>query len=156
MPITTREAQPADRDFILSLVPRFSQFEMPAWRTRDEIDRTNQVALQAALDGPEAGAAIFVAVDEHGQQAGFIHLQTPADFFNGEKTAYISDLAVAQAFEGQGVGRVLLALAESWAQAQGCRLLTLYVFANNERARAIYVKNGFQPEVMKYVKKLGG
>ena len=67
-------------------------------------------------------------------QAGFIHLETQADYFSGEKHGYISDLAVSKSFEGRGVGRILLEAAEAWARVNGYRLLTLYVFSGNTRA----------------------
>lgn len=154
MTIRIRKCTPSDQEFILSLVTRFSEFNLPEWRTTTEINRTNYLALMQALDNPEDASTILIAEDENGVQAGFIHLQTQTDYFNGEKHGYISDLAVSQAFEGQGVGRMLLDTAESWTLEQGYRLLTLYVFADNTRAKGLYEKIGFQPEVVKYVKPL--
>ena len=58
------------------------------------------------------------------------------------------------AFEGHGIGRILLDKAEDWAREQSCSLLTLYVFSNNSRARKVYEKLGFKEEVTKYVKPL--
>ena len=106
------------------------------------------------METPEAGSAIYIAEDETGKRAGFIHLQTQTDYFNNKKVGYISDLAVDSAFEGQGVGRILLDKAEEWARAEGCHLLSLYVFSNNSHARKIYEKLGFNEEVTKYVKPL--
>jgi ribosomal protein S18 acetylase RimI-like enzyme len=155
MRFAIRSYQPTDRRFILSLVPRFSEFELPAWRSPGDIDRTNRVSLEQALDRPEPDSAIFVAEEEaSGKPAGFVHLQTQTDYFSGEKHGYISDLAVEMSFEGQGVGRLLLETAEGWTRKQGYSLLTLYVFAGNTRARDVYEKHGFHPEVVKYVKVL--
>jgi GNAT superfamily N-acetyltransferase len=152
MTIQIRPYKPSDRDFILSLVTRFSDFELPQWRQRNEIDQTNRHSLEKALNQPEPNSAIFIAEDEGRALAGFIHLQTQADYFNGEKQGYISDLAVDQAFEGRGVGRLLLEAAEDWAHQNGYQRLALYVFAGNTRARQIYEKAGFQQDVLKYVK----
>ncbi|MGE5377355.1 MAG: GNAT family N-acetyltransferase [Bacteroidota bacterium] len=55
----------------------------------------------------------------------------------------MSDLAVDQKFEGQGIGRLLLEVAEDWTRSNGYHLLTLYVFAGNTRALQIYEKHGF-------------
>ena len=144
----------SDTDFIESLIPRFSEFDLPSWRTPDEIDNANLASLKKAMETPEPGSAIFIAEDETGKLAGFLHLQIQTDYFNGTKVAYISDIAVDSAFEGQGVGRILLDKAEEWAREQGCSLLTLYVFSNNSRARKVYEKLGFKEEVTKYVKPL--
>ncbi|MBI5952724.1 MAG: GNAT family N-acetyltransferase [Chloroflexi bacterium] len=144
----------SDTDFIESLIPRFSEFDLPSWRTPDEIDNANLASLKKAMETPEPGSAIFIAEDETGKRAGFLHIQIQTDYFNGSKVVYISDVAVDSSFEGQGVGRILLDQAEAWAREQGCSLLTLYVFSNNSRARKVYEKLGFKEEVTKYVKPL--
>jgi len=86
---------------------------------------------------------------------GFVRLETQVDYFSGEKHGYISDVAVSKSVEGRGIGRMLLEAAESWARSNGYRLLTLYVFSANARARRVYERYGFQPEVVKYVKLIG-
>ena len=152
MNIHIRPFQPSDQGFIASLTTRFSEIDLPAWRSKSEVDRTNQVALQKAIHAPEPDSVIFVAEAEDGRQAGFIHLQTQIDYFNGEDHGYISDLAVDKSFEGQGVGRALMNIANEWARERGYQLLTLYVFASNTRAQQLYEKNGFQQELIKYAK----
>ena len=152
MKIQIREYIPSDREFILSLVSRFSEFELPEWREREEIDSTNRTSMELALKSLHPDSAIYIAEDENGKPAGFIHLQTATDYFRNEKYGYISDLAVDESFEGQGIGRLLLQTAEEWTHGNGYRLLALYVFAGNSHARKIYEKFGFQQEVIKYVK----
>jgi ribosomal protein S18 acetylase RimI-like enzyme len=154
MNIQIRPFTPSDTNFIESLIHRFSEFDLPAWRQRDEIENTNLISLTKAMAMREPDSEIFIAQDEAGNRAGFLHLQTQTDYFNGKKVGYISDLAVGAAFEGQGIGRILLDKAEDWARAEGCHLLSLYVFSNNSRARKIYEQLGFDEEVIKYVKPL--
>jgi ribosomal protein S18 acetylase RimI-like enzyme len=154
MTIHIRPFTSSDTNFIESLIPRFSEFDLPTWRGRDEIDTANLAALKKAMESPEPGSSIFIAEDEMGKRAGFLHLKIQTDYFNGSKVAYISDIAVDSSFEGQGVGRILLDKAEAWAREQDCSLLTLYVFSNNSRVRKIYEKLGFNEEVTKYAKPL--
>jgi len=154
MAIQIRPYQPSDRDFILSLITSFSEFELPEWRRKEEIDRANQVFLEQVMNQPEPDSAIFVAEEENGTLAGFIHLQTQTDYFSGEKHGYISDVAVSKDFEGQGIGRLLLEIAEGWTRTKDYHLLTLYVFAGNTHAQQIYEKQGFHQEVIKYVKTI--
>jgi ribosomal protein S18 acetylase RimI-like enzyme len=154
MTIHLRSFTPSDKNFIESLVPRFSEFDLPEWRQRDEINNANFISLKKAMETPEPGSIIFIAEDEMEKRAGFLHLQTQTDYFNGQKIAYISDIAVDSSFEGQGIGRILLNKAEEWANEQSCSLLTLYVFSNNSRARKVYEKLGFNEEIIKYVKPI--
>jgi ribosomal protein S18 acetylase RimI-like enzyme len=154
MSILIRAYQPSDREFILSLVSRFSDFELPEWRLNEEIDHTNRLSMEQALQQSTRDSTIFVAEDENGLLTGFIHLQTETDYFNNRKYGYISDLAVDKAFEGKGVGRALLETAEEWTRQKGYQLLALYVFAGNTHARQVYERYGFKQEVIKYVKAL--
>ena len=154
MTIHIRTFLPADQDFVLSLVSRFTSFDLPSWRTREEIDSFNHAALQKAMTEPEAETALLVAEDETEGLAGFIYLTAEKDFFTGEKQGYISDIAVAAGFEGRGVARLLLDAADEWARNKGYRTLYLHVFAGNGRARQVYEKYGFGQEVIKYVKPL--
>jgi GNAT superfamily N-acetyltransferase len=153
MTIRIRMYQSSDREFILSLVGRFSGFELPEWRRAEDVDRTNHASIAEALEEPDPGSAIFLAEVEK-VPAGFIHLQTQSDYFSGEAHGYISDVAVTPDFEGRGVGRLLLETAEDWARSKGYSLLSLYVFAGNTRTRQIYEKLGYCPEVIKYGKSL--
>lgn len=155
MTVHVRPSLLADREYISSLATRFSEFDLPDWRSADDIDRTNRLSLQKALEEPEPGAAILVADDETQGPVGFIHIQTQVDYFSGEKHGYVADVAVSKTVEGRGVGRMLLEAAEAWARSNGYRLLTLYVFSANARARRVYERYGFQPELVKYVKPVG-
>lgn len=154
MTMRIRPFVPADEDFILSLVARFTSFPLPPWRTHEEIDNFNRTFLQKAMAQLRPESALLVAEDEEQSLAGFIYLTSETDYFSGEKQGYISDVAVSPGFEGQGVGRLLLEAADDWARGMGYSILYLNVFANNERARRLYEKNGFAEEVVKYVKPL--
>lgn len=61
---------------------------------------------------------------------------------------------VSSAAEGRGAGRTLVEAAEAWARSEGLDLITLNVFANNERARALYQRLGYAPDTLHYVKPL--
>jgi len=153
MSIRVRLFLPTDREFITALVTRLSEFDLPEWRQADQIDHTNVSAVITAMEQSEPGTAIFVAEDvTAGQLVGFIRLQTQFDYFTGEKHGYISNIAVDKSFEGQGIGRMLLAKAEMWAREKGYGLLSLHVFVENERAQRIYDENGFHQDIIRYVK----
>ena len=154
MPCTIRSYAPADREFILSLLPRLSGVDLPPWLTKTALDDFNQAAMRKAMAAVPADAALLIAEDEAQTPAGFIYLTTESDYFTGEKLGYISDLAVAPQAEGQGVGRLLISAAEDWTREKGYRRLTLDVFAGNERARRVYEKAGFMPAVVKYEKSI--
>ena len=156
-----RPAAPADREWILSIVPRLHEFGPPPWRPVARMDAAEIGAVAAALDDPRDDAAVLVAEDASGSPAsratprGFVYVVTAADFFTGESHGHVFDIVVARDGEGRGAGRALLEAAERWARERGYRLLTLNVFVGNERAREVYERAGFEPELTKMVKVLG-
>ena len=58
-------------------------------------------------------------------------------------TAELISMWVAPAGRGRGVGDALIGAVAEWAAAQGCSRLVLNVRAANQRAVALYARNGF-------------
>ncbi len=83
-----------------------------------------------AFDG---GAAVGVCV-------AFVGYST----FEALPLLNIHDLAVLPGQRGRGIGRALLAAAESAARAEGCCKLTLEVQDDNTPARQLYERFGFR------------
>ncbi len=68
---------------------------------------------------------------------GFLGEPSPA-----ADEAYVEVLGVAPEQQRRGIGRALMATAETRARALGRRRLTLYVTANNTAAQALYTAQG--------------
>src|SRR5690242_4678140 len=151
--ITIRPATPEDTGFILSLAPRFVGFALPKGRRKRETLAGIRADIERALRDAPPSDHFFVAEDG-GKRVGFLHLQVQRDFFSGARACHISDLAVAIGQDGRGIGRGLLAHAETWANANRCKLLTLGVFPGNTRARELYERAGFTTELLRMAKPL--
>lgn len=150
-----RLADVDDDAFILGMVPRFTDFSLPAWRRRNECISGIREDLARHLGDQPAGSFMFIAEDRgNGERVGFIHLKKVQDFFNGRMNCHISDMAVAQGVEGRGIGRALLAHAEAWAREHHCHMLSLAVFPGNERARKLYADSGFDVDLLRLAKPL--
>ena len=147
-----RRATEADRIAILALAVRLSAFG-PTTRTADEVATRERQVLRDALDGSAPESELFVAEDERGV-VGVLLMEGRTDYFTGEQHAHISILAVAENAERRGVGTALLGEAERWARARGFRRLTLSVFAENLRAKDLYRRRGWKPELETHFKVL--
>ena len=152
--LRVRAATAADRDFIVGLVPRLFVFGPPPLRPMEALNRAERQALERALASPTPDATLLVAELGDAGPAGVAYAETATDYFTGERHGHLAILAVAETSEGQGVGRALLAASEAWTTAKGYRFLTLNVFAANGRARAVYERAGYAPDIIRYVKEV--
>lgn len=152
--IDIRPATPADRDFVLGLVPRLRAFGPPPLRPPEALDEAEVRALSRAFESLPAGAVLLVAEHPGHGALGVAYAETATDYFTQEKHGHLAILMVAEAGEGKGAGRALLTAVESWSARQGHRFITLNVFADNSRARAVYERAGYTQDTIRYVKEL--
>ena len=144
--VEVRGYRSSDRSAILDLAGRFTEFELPPWRLKHEIDEANRKALAAALDSEIAGSVVLVAECDD-EFAGFIHLQSKTDYFTKVSVGYIADIAVHPDHERRGVAGSLLEAGQAWARGKGMKTITLHVFEGNDRAARLYEKHGFARDV---------
>ncbi len=150
--VRVRPFVPADRDAVLGLAPRL-MINLPPWRDPDVALAAARRWIAATIEslGPEH--AIFVAEDSAGACLGFVSVERDTHW-TGEAQAYVQELVVAEAVEGRGVGRALMAGVEAWAQAQGFGAVELDTGVANTRARTFYARLGYAEESVKLVKML--
>ena len=152
--IRVRPATAENADFVLALVPQLVAFGPPPWRAPRQMMDTDTLVIGRALQGLASGAAVLVAEDAGGKPLGFVHVCGETDYYTRGEVGHIADIVVAPDARGRGVGETLLAAAEQWARGRGYSLLTLNVFIENTRARALYERAGFAAETVRYVKAL--
>tara|TARA_R110002167_G_scaffold70453_4_gene198736 strand:- start:61410 stop:61892 length:483 start_codon:yes stop_codon:yes gene_type:complete len=56
----------------------------------------------------------------------------------------IDEIAVADAFQSQGIGSSLMKAAESWALDRSLKMLRLDLWSKNDHAIGLYKKHGFE------------
>lgn len=95
----------------------------------------------------QPGYVAFLAYSE-GQAVGLINCFQGFSTFAARPLLNIHDVAVHEKHRGAGVGRALLAAAETAARARGCCKITLEVLSNNTPAIAAYDRAGFEPYVL--------
>lgn len=154
MEFTIRPATPADRERVVALASRLEDFGLPGNVPPHEVAAGEARTLHAAFDDMPAGAALLVAEDSSGTLLGAVFLERKIDYFTERPHGHVGILAVTRAAEGRGVGRALLQHADSWARASGYDRLTLFVFDDNRRARALYERAGYRTDLVRYRRDL--
>ncbi len=152
--VSIRPARSGDREWILALAPRLHEFGPPPWRSRDVMDHAVTASIDEGLTTPAPDQTVLIAEGADREPLGFVHLHGATDFHTGERHGHVSDIVVAPAAEGRGVGAALMAAAEAWARARGFRLLSLHVFGENARARELYERLGYRLDIVKMIKTL--
>lgn len=87
------------------------------------------------------GWLAFVGDQPAGVLNGFVGVST----FKARPLLNIHDIAVSPRWQRRGIGRALLAAAQTEASARGCCKLTLEVLQGNSGALAAYAQAGFEP-----------
>jgi GNAT superfamily N-acetyltransferase len=152
--ITVRQARAEDRDFVLETTSRLSAFGPPAWREAADVVEGEARTLREFFESPDPSSALLIAEAESGNAVGFALLEEARDYFTHDWHGHLGILAVAEAAEGLGAGAALIRAAEAWARRRRYPTLTLNVFERNRHARDVYEHFGFQPDTIRYIKKL--
>ncbi|MBC7895328.1 MAG: GNAT family N-acetyltransferase [Cytophagaceae bacterium] len=149
-----RPADRTDGPSLLRLTARLAAFPVPGHRQATEIELADHGILRRAFEEPAEDALLLVADDPVGGIVGYIFVTTRADYFTGKPHGHVEILTVASGQEGKGVGRALMDAAEAWSATRGYSQVTLNVFATNDRARAVYARLGYEPELVRYRKAI--
>jgi GNAT superfamily N-acetyltransferase len=91
------------------------------------------------------GQATLVA-EADGRMVGFAHVVPSRDDDAAPGTGEVSSIYALPDRWGTGVGRALLAAAETALRNGGCRAATLWVLRDNDRARRFYDRAGWAPD----------
>jgi ribosomal protein S18 acetylase RimI-like enzyme len=152
---TIRDATHADGEAILALMPRLADYDTPPSRDPKHLWMHDAELLEQWRKG-DAECLVHVAVDADDAVLGFSLVRMRPELLSLEPSAHLEAIAIDKRAEGMGIGTALLAEAEASAKAHGAETMTLHVFAVNSRARALYEKVGYEGELMRYIKPLGG
>ena len=141
-PVSVRPVRPSD-------APRWAAMRHALWP--DETLAAHAAEIAAFFAGTQAepqGVLVAEAsyLGEVPEAVGFAELSLRA-YAEGCETSpvgYLEGWYVVPAWRRRGVGRALMAGAEAWARAQGCRELASDTEAANETSAAAHRTLGFE------------
>ena len=154
MKFEVRDAELADGNAMLALMPRLADFDLPESRNPEHLWADDAKLLQRWLDGKE-NCLVQVAVSDEQAVLGFTLVRLRPEALSHEPSAHLEAIAVDKAAEGLGVAKLLLDRAEQAAREQGASSMTLHVFSTNKRAREFYERCDYFGELIRYIKDIG-
>ena len=135
--ITVRSATPRDADAWLRM-------RCALWPDGSDAEHRRDIDAYLSGRAPEP-LAVLLAEDDTGAIVGLAELSIRpyAEGCRTQRVAYLEGWYVASEARRRGVGRALIATAEAWARAQGCRELASDAQADNRVSAAAHRAAGF-------------
>lgn len=94
-------------------------------------------------------AAVMVSTDADDVLTGWCHVEMRRTLVE-PMSALIVGLVIGEGHRSAGVGTVLLAAAEAWARARGCKRLVVATRVTRERAHRFYAREGYEVSKTSY------
>lgn len=94
-------------------------------------------------------AAVLVSTDADDVPTGWCHVEMRRTLVE-PMSALIVGLVIGEGRRSEGIGAVLLASAERWARARGCRRLVVATRITRERAHRFYAREGYEVSKTSY------
>lgn len=148
MTTVLRQAKAEDYAALCALFAEGDQFHQNALPTRFQVSEPAR-SQEFFLTQVDDEATQFIVAEQAGTIQGFILFTTVmidgATTMKARRYLYINSMVVSLASRRQGIGRQLLAYAETWAQAHSIPTIELNVFAFNQAALQLYQEVGYTP-----------
>lgn len=136
--VTVRRAKPADVEALLPLVSAYRRFYgQPA-------DPGGERRFMAKHLRDDSSVVFFALCD--GGAAGFVQLFESWSTVWLAPVLIVEDLFVDEAYRGRGIATQLINAAVSFAREGGAVAMFLETAADNERAQAVYEREGWRRE----------
>lgn len=97
---------------------------------------------------------VFILKDDSGNIIGFILLQVVTNNFTNEAVCFILEVFVEPKHRGQGIGSILMGIAEKFAKDNEIKKVVLNVAPHNDIAHGLYKKLGYTEEKIRMSKKM--
>lgn len=97
---------------------------------------------------------VFIVKDDNGNLLGFILLQVVTNNFTNETVCFILEIFVEPKFRRQGVGAILIGIAEKFAKDNKLKKVVLNVASHNDIAYVLYKKLGYYDEKIRMSKQM--
>ncbi len=154
MPTTIRTATPDDETALLELMPRLADFDVPTGRDPTDLWFGDSKLMQKVLAGNADNSHVLVAADAKNNAIALAMYTIKPELLSSAPSAHLEALAVHPDHLRQGLAKKLINECTNESRKKGAECMSLHVFGNNTRARALYKECGFDEELIRCYKPL--
>ena len=138
-----RPARAADAEAVAAFLVDLRHFRRLEGRTLEDVTAQVRDALARCL--ADGSHSVYLATDAAGGILGYTSVHWLPYLFLPGPEGYVSELFIAEAARGQGIGTRLLAAVKADARQRGCARLSLLNMRDRESyQRGFYGKDGWQ------------
>ncbi len=149
-----RPATPEDEAAILTMLPQLADFPIPPRRTPEQLWQGDATLASRVLNDAAPASFLDVLVTHSNAVVGLVLVTLRPELLSHTPSAHLEAIVVRPDHRGRGLGKWLLAHCETRVRTLGANALTLHVFDRNERAKSLYVRQGYDLELVRAVKWL--
>ena len=145
--LSVRVATPEDEEPVLTLLEEL--FEAPARRPPGYTRERGATGFRHAVSSDDTD--VLLAVDQDGI-VGLASVYVALLSMRFGHRCWLEDLVVTSSRRSQGIGRVLLDAATSWARTHGCTHIELESAAARKDAHRFYVASGMAQTALSFAR----
>ena len=149
-----RPGRPTDEAGVLALMPGLADFPLPPRRAPEALWKGDADLARAVLRGAAPDSFLDVLVNDRDAVVGVLLVTLRPELLSKAPSAHLEAIVLHPDLRGRGLGAWLMERCEERVRARGARSLTLHVFDRNARAKALYLRQGYDLELIRAVKWL--
>jgi GNAT superfamily N-acetyltransferase len=153
-----RRMEEADRPVLLRHALAQNLYEDAISHDRATGPADAEVTLDEVLGRVARSGGLPLVAEAEGAVIGhlFLTIDSHQPYVRAElrRYGYVADAFVQELWRGKGAFRAMLAEAEAFTRAQGCRHIMIGVLSGNVRTERIYLRAGFRPYAVEMIREV--
>lgn len=154
MEYSLRAASAEDLPTLRTLLPDLADFEVPGLRNPDDLWQGDAALLTKTINGEAPDTRAIVATYDQQTVVGLAMYTIKPELLSGATSTHLEALVVDQKHTRRGLAKRLINAVSTASVKEGAGSMSLHVFANNTRARALYKECGFDEELIRCYRPL--